>query len=197
MVKWEDILLECSAFVSLSNTVLHLFLLSGYVQATLACGFLHKDHVLVLLKIFQWLPTELKVYKTWTYSVYQTLYDLATANLSSLIFYSFLPVHYFNYAPFVAKLFLSAKLLYMPFCIPGTVFLSSLHMADASHPLDLSINITISERPSMATLFNVIILYKGIKLFYSLEFTRASHFSLINQVKFLPRILLVSLWSFC
>lgn len=64
MVKWEDILLECSAFVSLSNTVLHLFLLSGYVQATLACGFLHKDHVLVLLKIFQWLPTELKVYKT-------------------------------------------------------------------------------------------------------------------------------------
>ena len=58
--------------------------------------------------------------KTW----FQTLYDLASANLSSLIFYCFLPVHYFNYVPFAAKLFLYARLfitccsvhLEWPFC---------------------------------------------------------------------------------
>lgn len=37
-------------------------------------------------------------------------------------------------------------------------------MNDASHPLDLSINIVSSERPPLAILFNLIILYKGIIL---------------------------------
>ena len=37
------------------------------------------------------------------------------------------------------------------------------------------INVTISQRPPMATLFNVVILYKGVKLFFSLASTRVSH----------------------